>query len=332
MRLLGDRVGVLILPVLMVVMSGCVYVTGQRTYWKDEYETLSSQGFGSACEDSFQQYSHNKYDEDDGRCWSVGLFPGFAQGWRGSSYGKFGKGSLFCVYPLGFVLGHVLLACPTISSLLYQPFSSEYVDFSISEVGLIGVHRWKEPGHSTKIVERGVSEQFVRAGSKRFGEYKGGIGMASDHTKVYFSYPGFEVLKDEVDRVGRAYVLYDNDLRIRHFMKARQVEDALAWQDRDASGDEELQLQIEFRNECAALRERANRESKQGKDEEIRQYAARAVDDIGEMMNSAQIADLSYRKNCRGLLKDIVNVLDGKHVQVSTESAQPKKVKSEFDL
>ena len=277
--------------------TGCVYLTGEKTYWTKEYNDaytfLAGPGYQDAKEQRFESV---KYKEDNGKCIAIGMFPGYAHVFR-KGYpeyrdgyavdGQRNAGADEVVYVFAIPWLNLFLGAPTISSLLFEPFSDYGPTLSkFSEFGIIGVHKWKEGGGAKlKIDEEFIERVIVARGTYR-PEGKVPSWISKNRVKIYFTYPGFDVIVADINHAGRVDVVHDDGVNVRRFEKAKKADGKITYSDYKVAADIYLKKRVEFRNACKGLLTHAQAVLAKVSSPKAKREVAAAIDDINERMDS----------------------------------------------
>ena len=332
-----------LLPIALLAFSGCFSVNGEHTYWGDAYEPIHEVGPGT--EDArFEQYSYNKYQSDDGKSISIGLFPGFIEIWREKDSNKLlpNEDDVSDWVAKTIACNCLLLGSATISSLLLEPFNQDSTPFLLSKFGLIGCYRWQEAPVETIVLKKTKEERIIRAREGAdFHDVLGPTSQSMDRTKFYFNYPGFDQVISCVREKGGVDVLFDDGSSVRRFSKAKYVKNALVYKDWDVSDDTRLKSQVDFILRCRALKRRLQTAVTLERNSDKSNFIKASISEVDDALVSNAISDQSYRDSFDERMKEISKILEGKAsapapTPVQKPSSSDNYVesveKSEFDL
>lgn len=247
-----------ILIVCCLLCAGCVVINGRSSNWEESQLETTAPGPGDI-DLSFENWSKNKIEYDDGSRISIGIFPGMGEMieigrvkwnvWDSENWFDFFYYS---------TVGQCLFLAPTIYSLIISPFDT-HPGNDASVYGLLGCHRWNSSS-SRYLTERGPTQQLAMAsGNTKPAADTFLIGKSGDGTRLYFEYPGSEKLYEEVVLYGAVDVMFTNGNEVvRRFSKSEHVKRALVYRDIAGEDDPVALKQVSHQRECRRLKERVN--------------------------------------------------------------------------
>ena len=211
--------------VLFSTLTGCLVIRDTTEEWRNSETALAQEGPGVS-EATLCRWQNTKVDH--GNRIAIGFFP-----WLATPKPKEDSGIMFC-YGFGVCVGNVLFGgIPTVCNLIFGPFSEKVRTSEWSQLSLIGSYEWNEPEYAKVVVENENEDIIAMSESRSLSGFVF-HGETRDGTKLYFYYPGNDVVKKEIASLGNVAVMFDYPVqKYRLFYSSRKFKDKYAFKDID---------------------------------------------------------------------------------------------------
>ena len=111
----------------------------------------------------------------------------------------------------------------------------------VSRNTFVGAYEWKESG-GTKAVEGDESEDIISPVGTGLAPRLVAYSTTRDGTKLYFSYPGNDMIQENISSLGKVAVMFDCPIqKYRLFYSAKQFKGKYAFKD-VAVGDTSIEM------------------------------------------------------------------------------------------
>lgn len=211
--------------ILLSMLTGCFVIRDTTEEWQNGESDLAQDGPG-ASEMTFCRWQ--KINVDNGNRIAIGFFP-----WLATPKPK-GDSAIMSCYCFGVCVGNVLLGgIPTVCNLIFGPFSEKVRTSEWSQLSLIGSYEWNEPEYAKVVVGNENEDIITMAGASSSSGFVF-YGETRDGTKLYFSYPGNDVIKKDIASLGNVAVMFDYPVqKYRLFYSSRKFKGKYAFKDID---------------------------------------------------------------------------------------------------
>ena len=298
------------LAVALSAITGCFVIRGTSVEWRKDKAVLAQEGPGTS-EGTLYRWQNNKVEFDNGNRIAIGLFPGLAQ--PNVSETVTNNIVLVC-----FGNG-VLVGIPTVFNLVFGPFSEIARKSEVSALTLFGCYEWEESSHETILKKDYYDDIIVMAEScSTLG--KSHRGNTHDGTKLYFSYPGNDVIKKDIASFGKAAVMFDYPVpKYRLFYPAKEIKGSCAFKDVDVNDDSFEMTQFRYYNRVETAKASASNLIHNRKLRDKAQTAIRSLDELLVALPKIDEATLACLEKEVYALNNMAYEIDAEEMRVAKE-------------
>ena len=298
------------LAVALSAITGCFVIRGTSVEWRKDKAVLAQEGPGTS-EGTLYRWQNNKVEFDNGNRIAIGLFPGLAQ--PNVSETVTNNIVLVC-----FGNG-VLVGIPTVFNLVFGPFSEIARKSEVSALTLFGCYEWEESSHETILKKDYYDDIIVMAEScSTLG--KSHRGNTHDGTKLYFSYPGNDVIKKDIASFGKAAVMFDYPVpKYRLFYPAKEIKGSCAFKDVDVNDDSFEMTQFRYYNRVETAKASASNLIHNRKLRDKAQTAIRSLDELLVALPKIDEATLACLEKEVYALNNMAYEIDAEEMRAAKE-------------
>jgi len=295
------------LVVALSALTGCFVIRGTYEEWRKDETVLTQEGPGTS-EGTLHRWQNNKVEFDNGNRIAIGLFPGIAEHEE-----KIGYAFVICFGNL--VMGGI----PTVCNLIFSPFCESFRTSEFSQITFIGSYEWKVHGGGG-VVDCGECEDIFSMG---ISSTKSGLVVYSethDGTKLYFSYPGNDVIKKNIEKLGKVAVMFDYPVpKYRLFYPAKEIKGSCAFKDVDVNDDSFEMTQFRYYNRVETAKASASSLIHNRKLRDKAQTAIRSLDELLVALPKMDEAALACLEKDVYALNNMAYEIDAEEMRVAKE-------------
>lgn len=260
---------VLCFGIVLTMLSGCFVIRGTSDELRKQETVLEQEGPGTPGAQLYR-WQNTKVECDDGNRIAIGFFPSLACGVEkkpgdDNALSRLLKKDDGVNVVTICLMNGILVGIPTALNLVFGPFDKNARRREFAEFTLLGCYEWEESSCENVresgdceciIVKNGPYREAVDSSAS--GELH--FGNTHDGTRLYFSYPGNDVIKNDISSLGKVAVMFDHPAqKYRMFYPARHFKGYYAFKDVDVSGNSIEMDQVRYYERLQAVKASASR-------------------------------------------------------------------------
>ena len=228
--------GISCFAILTSILTGCFVIRDTTEEWRNSECSLKQDGPG-ASEAKLIRWNSSKVELDKGNRIAIGFFPAFAgpECWPENIHDN-------TDYFISVSFVNCLSCCiPTACNLIFGTLLKEARRPGNSWPTLLGSYEWSgSKGAKEVVIDKKCEDVIYMSGSRSI---TGSVfSEAQDGTKLYFMYPGNEVIKKDIASLGSVAVMFDYPVqKYRLFYPAQEFKGHYGFKDIDV-GDTSAEM------------------------------------------------------------------------------------------